>query len=270
MAVPDGKRARPIKGKPTTYRGTHDMAGWWAWSEEFEAGALGTYAQLINEGDLVFDIGSNCGRKVWIMRQLGARVVAVDPLYTWGPEFVPEFYWRWGKDKDVMPVARAVTAERQIEIAINRFMPYVSSIDRAWMTESAHGIKDKNQPYYRETSLVRRQVQGITLDGLIGIYGLPRFMKVDVEGHENAVLATLTTPVPALNMEFHRDWIPSPAMEHLDDMGPYEWTYALDNTGKFAAPWMSREELLAWLPKHLTDTGKGSWGDIYGRLLDAD
>lgn len=264
---PPTKRARPIKGKPTTYRGTHDMGGWWQWSMEVEEHSLPSYRPFIQRGDLVFDIGSNCGRKTYIFLKLGARVIAVDPLYTWGPEFVPEFYWKWGKHKDVTPVARAVTKEREVELTINRFMPYVSSIDRAWMTESAHAPKNK-QPYYVDTSTVKRKVQGITLDGLIGIYGIPAFIKVDVEGFENEAIVTLTHPVKGLNMEFHRDWIPEKAMAHMDSLGQYEWSYCLDNRGEFVAPWMGRAELLDWLPKHLTDQGKGSWGDIYGRLVD--
>ena len=180
---------------------------------------------------------------------------------------MPEFYWKWGKHKDVTVVDRAITPERQVEISINQFMPYVSSIDRAWMTESAHAPKHK-QPYYMPTSLVKRKVQGITLDGLINIYGIPAFIKCDVEGFENQAIATLTYPVKALNMEFHRDWIPEAAMAHMDSLGQYEWSYCLDNQGEFAAPWLPRIDLLQYMKGHLTEAGQGSWGDVYGRLVD--
>lgn len=266
MEIPE-KRAAPVSGKPTTYRGLHDMAGWWQWSEEVEAHSIGTYRPFIRPGDLVFDIGANRGRKTWIFRQLGARVIAVEPLLAFGDEFVPEFGWRWGNDPQVVPVARAVTAERSVTLAINRFMPYVSSMDRAWMTESVHAAK--GQPYYAEGSLVKRTVPGITLDGLVNIYGVPRFMKVDVEGAENSVFATLSTPVAAFNMEFHEDWLPEQAMAHMDGLGDYIWNYALGNRGEFASPtWMDRPRLLSFMTRHLTKEGEGSWGDIYGRLLD--
>ena len=266
--TPPKARATPIPGQPTTYRGLHDMAGWWEWSEEVELQRLNVYRPFIEPGDMCFDIGANRGRKTFVMRKLEARVVAVEPLFAFGDEFVPEFSWRWGKDKGVMPVARAVTAERLIEISVNKFIPYVSSIDKRWMTESAHAPKN-GQPYYRPSSLIDRYVQGITLDGLIGIYGMPRFVKVDVEGAENSVMATLSTPIPAFNMEFHQDWIPVAAMEHMDSLGPYQWTYALDFQGTFAmSGFTDREGLLAILKRTLTEKGNGSWGDIYGRLLE--
>lgn len=244
------------------------MAEWWQWSMEVEDSSLPTFRPFIHPGDLVFDIGANRGRKTYLFRKLGARVVAVDPLFTFGNEFVPEFFWKWRKDKAVIPVARAITTEREVEISINKFMPYVSSIDKRWMTVSAHGTKHPEQPYYNPNAIIKRKVQGITLDGLINIYGIPRFMKVDVEGFENQAIATLTTPVPALNMEFHQDWIPAQAMEHMDALGPYLWNYALDNQGAFAGEWTGRASLLATLGRKLTKEGKGSWGDIYGRLVD--
>lgn len=262
------RRAAPVPDKATTYRGLNDMAEWWAWSEEAERQSLPSYAALIRAGDLVFDIGANRGRKTWIFRQLGARVVAVEPLLAFDNEFVPEFTWRWGGDSDVIPVARAVTAEPEVTLSINRFMPYVSSVDRAWMTESSHSPK-RGEPYYHPDAMIQRQVPGITLDELVRQYGLPQFVKVDVEGAENTALATLSVPVPALNMEFHQDWIPVAALEHMDALGRYEWNYCLNNLGQFIMPnWVDRGALLDYMQAHLTESGDGAWGDIYGRLVD--
>ena len=41
-----------------------------------------------------------------------------------------------------------------------------------------------------------------TLDRLIAQHGVPSFIKIDVEGFEDQVLAGLTHPVPALSFEF--------------------------------------------------------------------
>lgn len=264
--APRNGRAKPIDGQPTTYRGLYDMAGWWEWSEEAETKSLPSFAPFIQPGDLVFDIGANRGRKTWIFRKLGAKVVAVEPLFAFGYEFVPEFWWKFEQDAKVIPVARAISRHRTAIIHINKFMPYVSSIDKAWMTESAHSPKNK-QPYYKPKSLIKRTVAAITLDGLMGIYGIPKFMKVDVEGAENEVIQTLSVPVPALNMEFHQDWLPIEAMKHMGGLGHYVWNYCLGTFPDFIAPhWMHRADLIAYMRKHLTEKGDGSWGDIYGRL----
>jgi FkbM family methyltransferase len=41
-----------------------------------------------------------------------------------------------------------------------------------------------------------------TLDELIGKHGVPVFIKIDVEGFEEAVLQGLSQPVRALSFEF--------------------------------------------------------------------
>lgn len=265
MTIKPG-RAAPIPGQPTTYLGKHDMAGWWSWSEEAELPRIEVFRPFIKSGDVVFDIGANRGRKTFLMRKLGAKVIAVEPLFAFGDEFVPEFRWKFGADRMVVPIARAVSPERSVTIQVNRFMPWISSIDEKWMTESKHAAK-YGESYYRPGSLVPRQVPTITLDGLVSIYGVPRFMKVDVEGAEDSVIATLSTPVPALNMEFHQDWLPVAAMEHMDAMESYRWNFSYNTTGKFALrKWLGRRQLVNYLRRNLTEKGRGSWGDIYGRM----
>lgn len=262
----DEQRAAPIPGKPTTYRGLYDMAAWWEWNTRVEQQCIGSYAPFIKRGDLVFDIGANRGTKTVIFRQLGAWVVAVEPLLAFGNEFVPEFWYRHGEDGDVVPIGRAITAEPEVTISINQFMPWCSSIDRAWMTESRHAPKF-GESYYVPTTLIERKVRGVPLDTLIKVYGLPSFVKVDVEGAEDSAVKTLSYPVRGINMEFHQDWIPIAAIEHMDALGPYEWNYCLDNRGEFIMPeWTCRGHLLDYLVQHLTKEGTGSWGDIYGRL----
>jgi len=243
------------------------MALWWEWAEEASAELfLSLWGQFLKPGDLAFDIGGNAGRMTWAMRHLGARVVFVEPLLAFGPEFVPEFWYRFGRDRGVVQVPKAVTGLPEVELSVNQFMPEYSSVDTSWMIESSHSPKH-GQSYYNPSSLIRRTVPGVTLDTLITVYGMPQFMKVDVEGHENTAIGTLHQAVPALNMEFHRDWIPAKAMQHLDSLGRYEWNYCLDGGGVLVLPeWVSRGELVAHLDAHLTATGPGSWGDIYGRL----
>jgi hypothetical protein len=41
-----------------------------------------------------------------------------------------------------------------------------------------------------------------TLDNLIAKYGLPKFIKIDVEGFELDVLKGLTNPVPIISFEY--------------------------------------------------------------------
>ena len=44
-----------------------------------------------------------------------------------------------------------------------------------------------------------KQVETVTLEKLVATYGIPFFIKIDVEGHEPSVLRGLNSPVPYLS-----------------------------------------------------------------------
>jgi len=255
----------PPDPKARTHTGKHEMGEWWSLSAEAEKPTVPAYRPFIHAGDLVFDIGANRGQKTMIFRMLGAKVIAVEPLARWGDEFVPELIWRFGDDPDVIVVAKAVAPGREpVTLRIQKNMVYLSSMDRRWMTESAHN------KFYPDAACIERAVGAVTLDGLIGIYGVPQFIKIDVEGAENTVAATLSHAVNGLDMEYHEDWIPERAMAHIDGLGDYQWNYTLNNMGRFVAPeWMDSGRLLAWMRPRLKKRGPQSWGDLYARRIDA-
>ena len=138
----------------------------------------------------------------------------------------------------------------------------MSSGSSVWMRKSAH------KKYYQRKNTDPRWVKTTTLDALIEEYGMPVFVKVDVEGAENSVLRTLSRPVPALSMEFHEDWIPKLAMGKLAGLADYEWNYALNQTGSYVLPeWGTIKAMRAYMRTHLARFGPLSWGDIYCRRI---
>lgn len=249
-----------------TYDGKFTMAEWWqrALAAQDSRGKRQLLAQFVSPGDLVFDVGANRGVMTLTFRQLGARVVAVEPLFAVAPHLVREFGWKFGKDENVIAVNNALSDEiGTVKMSVHKNLPYLSSCSYSWMTKSAHA------KMYGRRALSEATVRTTTLDALIEKYGDPAFVKIDVEGFESVVIRGMTRAVRALSFEFHEDWLLDAAMVcgWLDVMALYEYNYALDNRGAMIFDeWVSGADLFAHLKRTLTKKGKGSWGDIYARL----
>lgn len=248
-----------------TYKGKHTLAEWWVLAEQAQKTRrkIDLFRDLIGEGDLVFDIGANCGMMTIVFRQLGARVVAVEPLVAVAPQCVRELGWKFANDENVRIVAKAIAPTPTLAISVHKNYPYLSSGDQAWRQTSAH------RRYYREKATHMKTAPATTLDALIEEFGTPKFIKIDVEGAENAVIKTLTRPVPALSLEFHEDWIPTEGLDHLLALGDYLFNWARNFTGDYVlSEWVSKAQLLDHLSKNLAKKGPMSWGDLYCKRVN--
>ena len=251
---------RTRRGKQVT------IAKWWADQEKMrrDRKMAQPYEPFIEAGDLVFDIGSNKGLITILLRWLGARVIAVDPLYAAAPQFVREFGWKFGEDSNVIPVAMAVSDHvGEIALHVHRNLPSYSTVDDVYRTTGAHAR------YFNAENCSVVKVPTTTLDALIEKYGEPVFIKVDVEGHEEAVIRGLTVPVRALNFEFHQDRLRQAlcVIRYLDSLADYEYIYSMSQ-GPYEHEWVAGAELLVHLRATLKKTGYGSWGNCYARRKD--
>lgn len=248
-----------------TYKGKHTVAEWWVLADQAQKSRrkIELFRDLIAPGDLVFDIGANRGMMTMVFRWLDAKVVAVEPLLAAAPRTIPELKWKYGSDPNVRIVPKAVGPMPVIPIWIHKNIPYLSSVNRTWMTRSAHRI------FYSSKNTYKVVVDAITLDALIAEYGPPQFIKIDVEGSENLVLKTLTRPVPSLSLEFHEDWIPKTGLTHLLRLGDYVFNWARNFIGDYVLPeWVSYPELLESFSCRLAKKGPKSWGDLYAKRVD--
>lgn len=222
------------------------------------AGRRRFYGQFLGPGDLAFDVGAHVGDRVRTWRQLGARVVAVEPQ----PVMADVLQRLYGKDHGVAleRVALAATPGRAT-LHVSTSTPTLTTLSTAWMNEVQADERFRSTRWDEQV-----EVEVTTLDALIRRHGTPRFCKVDVEGHELAVLEGLSRPVEALSFEY----IPvakasaQACVRRLAALGPYHFRSSRVETMKWSEDrWLTAEEMVAKLEGlALNDRS----GDVYARL----
>lgn len=213
------------------------------------------YAQFVQPGDLVFDVGSHVGDRVAAFRRLGCRVVACEP----NPPLVKTLRLLYGRDANVTiePVAVGA-APGVVEMKINVDNPTVSTASRDFVKASQGAPGWEGQNWDRTL-----QVPVTTLDALIAKHGRPAFTKIDVEGYEAEALAGLSAPVPSLSFEFttiQRD-VAHACLSRCAALGYTRYNAALGESQTLAhADWQSVEAIGRWLDALPMEANSG---DVY-------
>jgi FkbM family methyltransferase len=216
------------------------------------------YSGFMQRGDLVFDVGAHVGDRVASFRRLGARVVAVEPQ----PALVGVLKMLYWRDTDVKIEATAVGRNTgTTEMTINVNNPTVSTASSEFVNAARDAPGWETQRWTRSV-----QVPMTTLDALIHKYGVPTFIKVDIEGFELEALQGLTHPVKALSFEFttiQRN-VGLACVERCTAMGYARFNAALGESQNFInASWVASEEIARWLAElpHAANSG-----DVYATL----
>jgi FkbM family methyltransferase len=213
-----------------------------------EAEVLAFYRAVVAPGALVFDLGANVGDVSEPLLRAGARVVAVEPQ----PECLAELRARCGAYPGF--VALPAVVGRAPGVATLHLRPHhgASSLRADWMGDVI-GTLD---------------VPMLTLAGLIARYGVPAYCKVDVEGSEEDVFATLPHPLPLVSFEYVDFALDRAAacLELLARDDEVETNLALTAPPRFVLPgWLPPDELLCRLPELIRQGTARTWGDIWVR-----
>lgn len=202
----------------------------------------------LKPNDLIFDVGANIGQKTGIFLRLGARVIAVepDPL---NQQVLRQSHidFRLTK-KSVVIVGKAVGAQ------VGSQMMWIDKPGSALNTLNPKWVDilrvDQSRFGERLDFSQAREVETTTLEELIGGYGVPFYVKIDVEGYEAEVLSGLRTAIPFVSFEVNLPQFKAEAlqcMEHLERVvrgGKYN--YAADCfCGLALDSWLDKEAFLS-------------------------
>jgi FkbM family methyltransferase len=212
------------------------------------------YREFVRDGDLAFDIGAHVGNRSLALAKAGARVVALEPqdlFYRFLRRFMPA-------SVTVLPLAAGPPAVTEARLAVSRLHPTVSSLAKGF---DKIGRNDASFAHVNWDTA--QHVRVTTLDRLVEEFGLPAFVKIDVEGFEDQVLAGLTRAVPALSFEYlpaTRD-VTAACVERLAGLGRYEFNLVRGEGSRLELDhWVGGAEALARL------AGAARPGDVYARV----
>ena len=205
------------------------------------------FRSFVRAGDLCFDVGANKGDYTAALRRAGARVVAVEPQ----PSCVRELKARFGGDNFVCIAPTAVGAERGAGTFYVREMSGHSGLVKDWIG----------------TNIVSQiEIPVCTLEQLIAEYGRPKYIKIDVEGYEAAVVAGLKTRVDLISMEYHLldDDVMQKLtiIEQLSDIAALSFNLLIDGANAFHWPhFVDHATFRETFPRKLTE--EHALGDIF-------
>ena len=207
--------------------------------------------KLLNSGDLFFDVGAHLGEKSKKILDKNLKIVMLEPL----PQCVKQLKESFKNSKNVEILEKAVgRTVGNMTLEVNSKMPTISTMAKHWKNG-----RFSNQKWDQIIS-----VEVTTLDHLIKIYGLPNYIKIDVEGFELDVLLGLSQKAGIISFEFTSEFLDQSikCLNHLKKIGYSEFNLSIGESRKFFFEWSNADNLIL----NLTNESKKNkllWGDIY-------
>ena len=209
--------------------------------------------KLLNSGDLFFDIGAHLGSKSKQFLDKNLKAIMVEPL----PQCVEQLKIKFKNKNNVEIIQKAVgRTTGNMTLDVNTKMPTTSTMAKHW----------KSGRFSNEKWDQKITVEMTTLDHLIKIHGLPKYIKIDVEGFEFDVLMGLSQKVGIISFEFTSEFLDQTinCLNHLKKIGYHEYNFSIGERRKFYSNWSNTEDLIQKLRNEIIND-KLLWGDIYCR-----
>jgi FkbM family methyltransferase len=193
-------------------------------------------------GMLVFDVGAHRGQRTDVFLQMGARVIAIEPDAA-NQRLLAGRYSRGRlRSASVTVVGKAVSdGGSGATMWVHAPGSGLNSLSPKWVQTLG---RDDSRFGRKVEFAGRQQVETTTLESLINEFGVPHYIKIDVEGHEPGVLRGLRRPVPFLSFEVNLPEFLPEGIECVEILG------RLSMGGRFnwSADCQGGVALAEWLP----------------------
>lgn len=204
---------------------------------------------------LAFDIGSNEGITIQELLNYGYKVVSFEP----NPNLFSRLLKEFKGNPDVILENLALDNIDGNKIFNICSAPSLSTFSEKWMTNS----RFSEEQYWD----VKIPVNTISLDSAINKYGIPDYIKIDVEGYELEVLKGLSRLLDNTIICF--EWVEEDVeqidkcINHLKSLGYTAFSYALHDS-------IIKQEDIGWdkwenlkFYEDIDANRKEKWGMIY-------
>ncbi|MFY0607968.1 MAG: FkbM family methyltransferase [Cyclobacteriaceae bacterium] len=224
---------------------------------------LAFYSQFIAQSDLVFDIGANYGNRTSTFLALGAKVIALEPQQ----HCLKYLRKMFGKRVVIVPkVVSNSLGERQLFYSKTKISSGTASLSKGWIKSVSNSNRFQKEDWNQS-----QRVQSTTMNELIEKYGLPKFCKIDVEGHEIEVLEDLSKPIESLSFEFttpERLEKVFEAIMLLKNLDPnYVFNFCIGEKLSFEkSHWLGYLQMVNELESNPVFYSEGIYGDIYCKI----
>jgi FkbM family methyltransferase len=222
------------------------------------AGRVAFYRGLLAPGDLVFDVGANVGERVAAMLEAGCRVVAVEPQAA----CLERLRRLNARDGRLVIVPKACgAAPGSLVLRSGGGSDVLATLSEDYI----HTVRESGRFAGHRWDRSER-VEVCTLDALVAEHGMPRFIKIDVEGYEAQVLAGLSTAPEMLSFEYTPELAPGmlACVERCEELGLPEFNISFGESMTFARQsWVTAGRM-----RQIVDVLEGDrflFGDIFAR-----
>jgi FkbM family methyltransferase len=184
------------------------------------------YAGVVTPGDLCFDVGAHLGNRTRVLAELGCKVVAVEPH----PYLAKYLREKLATNPNVIVEEAAVAS--LAGVATLYYQPRnltISSLKLDW-PEKLTGRPSRSTDFSEGVT-----VAAVTLADLIAKHGVPKYLKLDIEGTDVEVLETLPQPLAVISFEHvpHLAAQTAEAIAILAKHASYRFNYFLRETHRF-------------------------------------